>query len=122
MEETNATTTKTLVDAAKRLVDELPEGTPADKVLEPLARIGAQRRRGARCDLAASIPQTSGQSGTAWQIFPNFQIGQGLTTALCYSARPDRLQPRQVHLRSVVLRAVSERRRAADGMGVHAGR
>ena len=25
---------KTLVDAAKRLVDELPEGTPADKVLE----------------------------------------------------------------------------------------
>ena len=30
-----------------------------------------------------------GQSGTAWQIFPNFQIGQGLTSALCYSARPD---------------------------------
>ncbi len=34
MEETNATTTKTLVEAAKRLVDELPEGTPANKVLE----------------------------------------------------------------------------------------
>ena len=34
LEETNATTTKTLVDAAKRLVDELPEGTPADQVLE----------------------------------------------------------------------------------------
>ena len=32
MEETNATTTQTLVNAAKRLVDELPEGTPADKV------------------------------------------------------------------------------------------
>ena len=29
-----------------------------------------------------------GQAGTAWQIFPNFQIGQGLTSALCYSARP----------------------------------
>ena len=34
MEETNATTTQTLVNAAKRLVDELPEGTPANKVLE----------------------------------------------------------------------------------------
>ncbi len=34
MEETNATTTQTLVNAAKRLVEELPEGTPADKVLE----------------------------------------------------------------------------------------
>ena len=33
-EQTNATTTETLVNAAKRLVDELPEGTPADKVLE----------------------------------------------------------------------------------------
>ena len=29
-----------------------------------------------------------GQAGTAWQIFPNFQIGQGLTSALCYGARP----------------------------------
>ena len=34
-------------------------------------------------------PDVLGQSGTAWQIFPNFQIGQGLTSALCYSARPD---------------------------------
>jgi len=33
LEETNATTTKTLVDAAKRLADELPEDTPPDKVL-----------------------------------------------------------------------------------------
>ena len=34
-------------------------------------------------------PDILGQSGTAWQLFPNFQIGQGLTSALCYSARPD---------------------------------
>ena len=33
-------------------------------------------------------PDILGQAGTAWQIFPNFQIGQGLTSALCYSARP----------------------------------
>ncbi|WP_415822791.1 aromatic ring-hydroxylating oxygenase subunit alpha, partial [Mycobacterium senriense] len=34
MEETNTSTTETLVNAAKRLVHELPEGTPPDKVLE----------------------------------------------------------------------------------------
>jgi hypothetical protein len=33
-------------------------------------------------------PDILGQAGTAWQIFPNFQIGQGLTVALCYGARP----------------------------------
>ena len=28
------------------------------------------------------------KSGTAWQIFPNFQIGHALNNMLCYSARP----------------------------------
>ena len=47
-EETNANTTKTLVDAAQRLVDELPEGTPADKVLKHwLTRRGATTPRAA---------------------------------------------------------------------------
>ena len=89
MEETNATTTQTLVDAAKRLVDELPEGTPADKVLEHWLA-SARRDDEARGVIWPTIPaDILGQSGTAWQIFPNFQIGQGLTSALCYSARPD---------------------------------
>ncbi|MDT5144716.1 MAG: hypothetical protein QOI79_4083, partial [Mycobacterium sp.] len=38
-------------------------------------------------------PEHLAKSGTAWQIFPNFQIGQGLTTALCYSARPNGYDP-----------------------------
>ena len=89
MEETNATTTQTLVNAAKRLVDELPEGTPADKVLEHWLA-SARRDDEARGVVWPTIPaDILGQSGTAWQIFPNFQIGQGLTSALCYSARPD---------------------------------
>ncbi len=89
MEETNATTTQTLVNAAKRLVDELPEGTPADKVLEHWLA-SARRDDEARGVIWPTIPaDILGQSGTAWQIFPNFQIGQGLTSALCYGARPD---------------------------------
>ena len=88
MEETNATTTQTLVNAAKRLVDELPEGTPADKVLEHWLTL-ARRDDEARGVIWPTIPaDILGQSGTAWQLFPNFQIGQGLTSALCYCARP----------------------------------
>ena len=94
MEETNATTTQTLVNAAKRLVDELPEGTPADKVLEHWLA-SARRDDEARGVIWPTIPaDILGQSGTAWQIFPNFQIGQGLTSALCYSARPIRATTR----------------------------
>lgn len=89
LRETNATTTQTLVDAALRLVDELPEGTPADQVLKHWMA-SARRDDAARGVDWPDIPaDVLGQSGTAWQIFPNFQIGQGLTTALCYSARPD---------------------------------
>lgn len=33
-------------------------------------------------------PQVVAASGTAWQIFPNFQIGHALNNMLCYSARP----------------------------------
>jgi phenylpropionate dioxygenase-like ring-hydroxylating dioxygenase large terminal subunit len=93
LRETNATTTKTLVDAARRLVDELPEETPADKVLEHWLS-AARRDDAARGVVWPTIdPQQLGRSGTAWQIFPNFQIGQGLTSALCYSARPHGYDP-----------------------------
>jgi hypothetical protein len=93
MAETNATTTQTLVDAAVRLVEELPEDTPADKVLEHWLS-AARRDDAARGVTWPTIdPEHLGKSGTAWQIFPNFQIGQGLTSALCYSARPHGYDP-----------------------------
>ena len=76
------------MNAARRLVDELREGTPADKVLEHWLA-SARREDAARGVIWPTIDrEVLGRSGTAWQIFPNFQIGQGLTTALCYSARP----------------------------------
>jgi nitrite reductase/ring-hydroxylating ferredoxin subunit len=93
LEETNATTTKTLVDAAKRLADELPEDTPPDQVLSHW--LTSARRDDAAHGVVWPVidPEHLAQSGTAWQIFPNFQIGQGLTTALCYSARPNGYDP-----------------------------
>ena len=122
MEETNATTTQTLVNAAKRLVDELPEGTPADKVLEHWLA-SARRDDEARGVIWPTIPaDILGQSGTAWQIFPNFQIGQGLTSALCYSARPDpSYDPNKCIFEVAVFELYPERPRAADGVAVHPG-
>jgi len=87
-EHANTNTTMTLVNAAQRLVEELPEGTPADKVLKHWLD-SARRDDAARGVVWPTIdPAHVGKSGTAWQIFPNFQIGHALNNALCYSARP----------------------------------
>ncbi|KPH66086.1 aromatic ring-hydroxylating dioxygenase subunit alpha [Novosphingobium sp. ST904] len=83
-----ASTTATLVTAAGRLVDELPEGTPTDQVI-------AHWLASAKADDAARgvewpeiTPAQMGQAGLAWHIFPNMAVLQGITFALCYRARP----------------------------------
>jgi len=87
-EKANTNTTQTLVDAAKRLKDELPEGTPPDQVLKHWLE-SARRDDEARGVVWPSVdPAHVGKSGTAWQIFPNFQIGHAVNNMLCYSARP----------------------------------
>jgi len=87
-EHVKTNTTQTLVDAALRLPDELPEGTPGDKVLRHWLD-SARRDDVARGVIWPTVdPQLVGKSGTAWQIFPNFQIGHAVNNALCYSARP----------------------------------
>jgi nitrite reductase/ring-hydroxylating ferredoxin subunit len=87
-EQVNTNTTRTLVDAALRLKDELPEGTPADKVLRHWLD-SAKADDAARGVIWPEVdPAHVGKSGTAWQIFPNFQIGHAVNNALCYNARP----------------------------------
>jgi phenylpropionate dioxygenase-like ring-hydroxylating dioxygenase large terminal subunit len=87
-EHVKTNTTQTLVDAAMRLPHELPEGTPGDKVLKHWLD-SARRDDVARGVIWPTVdPQHVGKSGTAWQIFPNFQIGHAVNNALCYSARP----------------------------------
>jgi phenylpropionate dioxygenase-like ring-hydroxylating dioxygenase large terminal subunit len=83
-----ASTTETLVNAAKRLVDELPEGTPPGEVIKHWLA-------SARADDAArgvTWPTISGEqmaeAGLAWSVFPNMSILQGIAFALCYRARP----------------------------------
>jgi hypothetical protein len=85
----DATTTQTIVNAAKRLMDELPSGTPAEKV-------GAHMMASAvRDDAARGViwpeldPAHMMAVGHDWHIFPNSIFLVGPTFALCYRARPN---------------------------------
>ena len=84
----NTNTTRTLVDAANRLKDELPEGTPAADVSRHWIRSAraADEARGVVWPVVA--PDHVAKAGTAWQVFPNFQIGHAVNNMLCYGAKP----------------------------------
>jgi phenylpropionate dioxygenase-like ring-hydroxylating dioxygenase large terminal subunit len=83
-----AGSTETLVNAAKRLVDELPpDVAPGDLVKHWLDR--AREDDAARGVIWPTIsPENSTEAGLAWSIFPNGTILQGVTFALCYRVRP----------------------------------
>jgi phenylpropionate dioxygenase-like ring-hydroxylating dioxygenase large terminal subunit len=83
-----ASTTETLVNAAKRLVDELPEGTPGSEVIQhwlKSARADDAKRGVIWPDIT---PAQMTEAGLAWHVFPNVSILQGVTCALCYRSRP----------------------------------
>jgi len=84
----NASTTETLVNAAKRLVDELPEGTPAPDVIKHWLA-SAKADDAARGVVWPEItPEQMSKAGLAWHVFPNMSVLQGITFALCYRSRP----------------------------------
>lgn len=84
----NASTTKTMVDAAMRLVDELPEDATA-------AQVTAHWLASAKADdLARGVewpeisPEHLAKCGNSCHVFPNVSIAYGYTFALVYRARP----------------------------------
>lgn len=80
--------TETLVKAASRLVDELPEGTPPQEVIAHWMA-SARKDDAARGVLWPEIPpEIMAESGLAWGLFPNQNILHGVTFALCYRVRP----------------------------------
>ena len=87
-ENANTNTTRTLVDVANRLKDDLPEGTPSPEVSKYWLTT-ARAIDAARGVVWPTVdPQHTAQAGTAWQIFPNQQIGHAVNNMLCYQARP----------------------------------
>lgn len=104
----HASTTETLVNAAKRLVDELPEGTPPGEVIKHwLARARADdAARGV--DWPTITPQQMADAGLAWSVFPNMSILQGITFALCYRARPHGEDPNKCIFESYAIERYPE--------------
>ena len=87
-ENANTNTTRTLVDVANRLKDDLPEGTPAPEVSKYWLTTARAIDEARGVVWPTVDPQHTAQSGTAWQIFPNQQIGHAVNNMLCYQARP----------------------------------
>jgi phenylpropionate dioxygenase-like ring-hydroxylating dioxygenase large terminal subunit len=98
-----AASTDTLVNAAKRLVDELPEGTPPQEVIKhwlASARADDAKRGVIWPDIS---PENMAEAGLAWHVFPNMSVLQGVTFALCYRARPYGDDPNQCIFESYAL-------------------
>lgn len=101
-EQVNTNTTKTLVDAANRLVDELPEGTAPGEVLQHWLKSAREEDEKRGVFWPKVDPAHVGKSGTAWQIFPNFQIGHAVNNALCYNFKPYAYDPNKCVFEVVV--------------------
>ncbi|MDR7166435.1 phenylpropionate dioxygenase-like ring-hydroxylating dioxygenase large terminal subunit [Nocardia kruczakiae] len=87
-ENANTNTTETMVEVANRLADELPADTAPDQVMRYW--LDTCRKEDAERGVVWPTvdPDIVAKSGTAWQIFPNFQIGHALNNMLCYRFRP----------------------------------
>lgn len=93
MEGVNSCTTDTMLQAADRLVDELPEGTPADEVMAYFSALAESIDAARGVDWPTLDPHLQSETGHDWHIFPNSVILQGITFALCYRARPNGTDP-----------------------------
>ena len=83
-----ASTSETLVKVAQRLVDELPEGTPAQEVHHHWLE-SAKADDAARGVIWPNISDKQmADAGLALSIFPNMNILPGPTFALYYRVRP----------------------------------
>lgn len=107
-ETVGASTTQVLVDAAERLADELPEGTPADEVHQHWLD-------SCKADYAAMGVEwpdvTEGEmatAGLAWHIFPHTSILQGPVFALYYRVRPFGNDPDKCIYEAVVIERYPE--------------
>jgi nitrite reductase/ring-hydroxylating ferredoxin subunit len=107
-ETVNARTTETLVRAAERLVDELPEGTPPGEVAKHWLA-SARRDDAARGVIWPTIdPEHAAKAGSSWSIFPNLAVGHGITFALCYRVRPYRDEPEKCIFEAYVIERFPE--------------
>ncbi|MCB2061652.1 MAG: aromatic ring-hydroxylating dioxygenase subunit alpha [Novosphingobium sp.] len=104
----NARTTWTLVDAALRLKDELPEGTPTPEVMAHWLK-SAREQDAARGVVWPDVsPAHQAKAGSSWHVFPNMTIAHSITNALIYRVRPDRQEPERCIFEAAVIERFPE--------------
>ena len=101
-ENANTNTTAKLVEVANRLRDELPEGTPPAEVSAYWIKTAREEDAARGVVWPTVSPEHTAQAGTAWQVFPNFQIGHAVNNMLCYSARPYGTDPDKCYFEAAV--------------------
>tara|TARA_R110001599_G_scaffold26856_2_gene94651 strand:- start:93163 stop:94527 length:1365 start_codon:yes stop_codon:yes gene_type:complete len=101
-ENANTNTTGTLVGVANRLKDEVPDGTPAAEVSAYWIKTAREEDAARGVDWANVTPEHTAKAGTAWQIFPSFQIGHAVNNMLCYNARPYQGDPDKCYFEAAV--------------------
>jgi hypothetical protein len=107
-ETVNSRTTKTLVDAAVRLADELPPGTPTAQVMAHWLA-SAKADDAARGVIWPTIdPAHLAKAGSAWHIFPNMTIAHAITNALIYRVRPHHRDPEKCIFEACVIERYPE--------------
>ncbi|WP_372747697.1 SRPBCC family protein, partial [Litorivivens sp.] len=103
-----AASTETLINAASRLKDELPEGTPVQDVMSHWMK-SAKADDAKRGVIWPEItPEQQSEAGLAWSLFPNQTILQGITFALCYRTRPYKDDPNYCIFESYALERFPE--------------
>jgi phenylpropionate dioxygenase-like ring-hydroxylating dioxygenase large terminal subunit len=89
----NAVTTRTILDAARRLVDVLPPDAPMDVALGKMMELAVEADAGRGVAWPKVDPEHFRRSGIDWHVFPNSVILHGLTHVLAYRARPNGHDP-----------------------------
>ena len=93
MDGVNSCTTDTMLQAADRLVDELPAGTPADVVAAHFSALAESIDAERGVIWPKLDPELQPKTGHDWHLFPNTVVLQGITFALVYRARPNGADP-----------------------------
>jgi phenylpropionate dioxygenase-like ring-hydroxylating dioxygenase large terminal subunit len=98
-----ASTTETLVKAAQRLADELPEGTPPHEVHHHWIERAKADDAARGVDWPAISDEEMAAAGLALSIFPNMNLIPGPTFSLYYRVRPYGTDPDKCIYEAVAL-------------------
>jgi phenylpropionate dioxygenase-like ring-hydroxylating dioxygenase large terminal subunit len=104
----NSSTTQTFVTAAERLVDELPEGTPAHEVMAHFMAAVRRDDRARGVEWPTIDHDHHAAAGLAWHVFPNMTILHGITFALIYRVRPHGFDPNKCIFEAAALERYPE--------------